>query len=91
LHGKNKELQMRESTCRSLKPRYRNMLMQGRRVKKKRGKENITSCGSFVRASTKSSEPDAQAAKCKGVIPPGPPMFGGKIYVLEELSPPIIE
>lgn len=39
----------------------------------------FTSCGSLVRASTISSEEDVQAAKCKGVIPPGPAMFGMKI------------
>ena len=42
-----------------------------------------TSCGSFVKASITSSEPDIQAAKCKGVIPPGPTRFGGKIYLLD--------
>jgi len=45
-----------------------------------------TCCGSFVRASTISTEPDVQAATCKGVILPSPTIFGVKMSVIKETS-----
>ncbi|KAG7024071.1 hypothetical protein SDJN02_12884 [Cucurbita argyrosperma subsp. argyrosperma] len=36
--------------------------------------------GSFVSASTISSASVIEAAKCRGVMPPGPIEFGGKRY-----------
>ena len=46
---------------------------------------NPISCGSFVRASMISSDPAAQAAKCRGAIPPAPTRLGEKMYFLDEL------
>lgn len=45
--------------------------------------ENFTSCGSFVKESIRPSELDVHAAKCKGVMPPGPSRFGGNTYILD--------
>lgn len=57
----------------------------------KHSKHWYTSCGSLVKASTKSSESDVQAAKCNGVIPPGPARFGGKTYFLEVVGESSVE
>jgi len=53
---------------------------------RERERERHTSCGSLVSRSIISSEPDVHAARCKGVIPPGPVILGKKTNFLEELS-----